>query len=671
MIRFSKQTAASAPAAPNRPLRAGPSRKPRRCCIAAGLLAISVASPPGFAGENSAEPAGEHAVALTGERAVALTGERAVADTGEGAVERSAENAADATAAPAAAPARAPHRGGLDAEFGDAFLDAYWRLHTEAAIAAGYYAVGSELVVPDAAARARKLRFLQDARARLAAIPAAQLDGAGRTDRAVLDNQLASEIWALTEKRDWEWDPSLYNVADAFALLLDTPYAPLEQRLRTVLARLEKVPAYYAAALANLRNPTREHTRMAIEQNTGALDVLGPALEEKVRQAALAPGERVLFARRIGAARSAIQAYVDALTAREAQGSATARSFRLGRELYEQQFAFDIASGGTAEALYQRALQEKESLLGKMDVLADELWPKAFPDAPRPANRLEKIGTLIAKLSEQHVSPEEFFATIERTIPAFERWISDHQLLTLDPTRPLQVRITPAYKRGIAAASIDAPGPYDATAATFFNVDPIAERGPQRTESFLREYNRWVLPVLIMHEALPGHYVQLLYANKSPSRIKSLFGNGAMVEGWAVYGERMMMESGYGDDTAEQWLMYDKFNLRSVCNTILDYGVHVLDMSEADAHHLLVDEAFQTEEQAREKWHRVTVTSVQLTSYFAGYSAIYDLRERLKRQYGSGFSLKRFHERFLAYGSAPVTVIEAMLADEGLQDRQP
>jgi uncharacterized protein (DUF885 family) len=250
-------------------------------------------------------------------------------------------------------------------------------------------------------------------------------------------------------------------------------------------------------------------------------------------------------------------------------------------------------------------------------------------------------------------------------IPELEQWVSDHNLVTLDPAKPLQVRITPKYKQGVAGASIDAPGPYDAGARTYFNVTPLDDLTPERAESSLREYNRWMLPILVIHEAVPGHYVQLVYSNKSPSLIKSIFGNGAMVEGWAVYGERMMLESGYGDDTAEEWLMYSKWNLRSVCNTILDYGVHVLGMSEADAKELLIHQAFQSDEEVREKWRRVTLSSVQLTSYFAGYSAIYDLRERLKREQGAQFDLKRFHEKFLSYGSAPVQVIEEMMSGAG------
>jgi uncharacterized protein (DUF885 family) len=492
------------------------------------------------------------------------------------------------------------------------------------------------------------------------------LDAATRTDRAVLEIQLQGEIWYLTKFRDWEWNPSLYNVAEPFALLSATEYAPLEVRLRAVLARLANVPAYYAAAKSSIKNPTREHTELAIKQNSGALEVFGPELGGQIARASLTHGERALFTKRIAAARAAITDYISWLKAEDqALAGGTPRSFRIGLDLYEPKFSYDIASGSTASALYERAQQEKERLLTRMDLLADELWPKYFPDAPRPDDRLDKIGTLIDKMSEQHIARTDLFKEVSRTIPELEQWVTVHNLVKLDTAKPLQVRITPKYKQGVAGASVDAPGPYDADARTYFNVTPLDDLSPERAESSLREYNLWMLPILVIHEAVPGHYVQLEYANRSPSLIKSLFGNGAMIEGWAVYGERMMLESGYGEDSAEEWLIYSKWNLRSVSNTILDYSVHVLGMSEADAKRFLSHEAFQSDEEVREKWRRVTLTSVQLTSYFAGYSAIYDFRERLKKQHPGQFDLKRFHEQFLSYGSAPVRVIEEMMTGAG------
>jgi uncharacterized protein (DUF885 family) len=547
-------------------------------------------------------------------------------------------------------------------QFGTSFLDRYWQLHTDDAIFEGYFKVADLLIVPDETARKDQLHFLQGALARLQKFPEGLLDAATGTDRAVLENQLRSEIWSLTQYRIWEWDPAQYNVAEPFALLLNTEYAPLEARLRAVLARLKSVPAYYAAAKQSLKNPTREHTQLAIEQNNGALDVFGSDLEQQIAAAKLNESERALFKQRISAARASISDYVEWLKALDARlASGSRRSFRLGRELYEQQFALKIASGTTAEGLYQRAINEKERLLIRMDLLSDQLWPKYFPNAAKPEERLEKIGTLIGKLSEQHIASGDFFREVQRTIPELEQWVMDHHLLTLDLRKPLEVRITPKYKQGIAGASFDPPGPYDADARSYFNVTPLDELSAAAAESYLREYNRWILPVLAIHEAVPGHYVQSVYANKSSSLIKSVFFNDAMVEGWAVYAERMMLESGFGNDTGEQWLMYTKWNLRSVCNTILDYGVHVLGTSKEAATQLLMHECFQSEQEATGKWRRVTLTSVQLTSYFAGYSAIYDFRERLKREQGGGFDLQRFNERFLGYGNAPVNVIEQVM----------
>jgi uncharacterized protein (DUF885 family) len=150
-------------------------------------------------------------------------------------------------------------------------------------------------------------------------------------------------------------------------------------------------------------------------------------------------------------------------------------------------------------------------------------------------------------------------------------------------------------------------------------------------------------------------------ANRSASLVKSLFGNGAMVEGWAVYGERMMLDAGYGDNAPELWLMWCKWNLRSVSNTILDYGIHVQNMTRAQAMDLLVRQAFQTQQEADEKWIRAQLSSVQLASYFSGYSDIMELRERRKQQLGERFNLKEFHDQFLGYGNAPVRVIGQLM----------
>lgn len=553
----------------------------------------------------------------------------------------------------------------FEQRFGDAFLQQYWRRNSDMAVSVGYYRAADQLTVPNAQYRRDYVRFLSDAVRALQAIPNQTLSDRNRTDWAVLDSQLRYERWSLTSLREWQWNPAQYNIAAAFALIFNTSYAPLKQRLRSALARLRHVPAYYDAARQAIRRPTREHTVLGIEQNQGALDLFGAELQRQIDGADLTTDERALFAQRLDGARAAIAGYVVWLKNLDAtQARTDARSFRIGKALYDQKFLYVHQSGEDAESLYGRALQEKQAVLARMASLADQLWQQYFPGTDAPEDRFDKIGRLIGKLSANHVAPPDYMASIERLIPVLTQWVMTHDLIDLDPSKPLQLRATPLYERGVAIAGIEAPGPYDPGASTYFNVDPLDQDKPAQNESLLREYNNWMLPVFIIHEAIPGHYVQLLYANRSPSRIKSIFGNGAMIEGWAVYCERMMLESGYGNNAPEQWLIYWKWYLRSVSNTILDYGVHVQGMTEAQARTLLMREAFQSEQEVAAKWQRVQRSSVQLTQYFSGFSAIYRLREKLMRAQGHGFDLKLFHQQFLSYGSAPVALIASLMFPE-------
>ena len=542
------------------------------------------------------------------------------------------------------------------------FLLALWRIDPESAIAAGKYDGAANMTVPSAATRVQQLAFANDWLQKLGRIDTGKLSTKQRTDHALLTNKLNADRWYLTSFREFEWNPALYNIAAPIDLVLGTEYAAKPQRLRTLLKRIASVPAYYQAAQASIVNPTHEHTQLALQQAPGTMIVLAE-LGKAAQESILNQAEKTQFAQRIAAAGDALLGYVDFLTALDKKQMATntARSFRIGKALYEPKFAYDVQAGSSAEQTYQKALSAREQLLARMDALADELWTKTMGATAKPLDRTAKIGMVIERLSANHIPREQFFQEIRRQIPVLSDWVVKNKLLTLDASKPLVVRETPPYQRGVAGASIDAPGPYRPQDSTFYNVTPLDGLSAEQAESTLREYNQWILQILNIHEAIPGHYAQLVYANKSPSLVKSLFGNGAMIEGWAVYGERMMLESGYGDNTPEMWLMYSKWNLRVVTNTILDYSVHVLDMTEAQAMDLLVRQAFQTKSEATEKWHRAKVSSVQLTSYFSGYSEIMELREQRKQALGPKFVLKDFHEQFLGYGSAPVKMIKELM----------
>lgn len=542
------------------------------------------------------------------------------------------------------------------------FVTALWRIDPEDGIYVGKFDAAARLTIPDAATRAKKLAFIDEWLDKFGKLNADKLSPNQRTDLAVLLNKLNYERWQLTTFREFEWNPAEYNVAQAFDLILTTEYAAKAQRLRTILKRLAEVPAYYQAAQASIVNPTHEHTQLAIQQAPGTLVVLAD-LGKAAQESILTPQEKAIFAQRIANAGTAVVAWVDFLTDLDKSQvqMQNARSFRIGKDLYEQKFAFEIQSASTGEQTYRKALAARDELLTRMDGLADQLWDKTMGAAAKPADRYQKIGMVIDKLSLQHTTAANFLPEIRRQIPQLQEYVIKNNLVTIDPSKPLVVRETPLYQRGVAGASIDAPGPYRPKDKTYYNVTPLDGLTPEQAESSLREYNNWMLQILNIHEAIPGHYTQLMNANRSPSLVKALFGNGAMVEGWAVYGERMMLESGYGDNAPELWLMWCKWNLRSVSNTILDYSVHVLGMTREQAIDLLVRQAFQTPQEAAEKWKRAQLSSVQLSSYFSGYSDIMELRERRKEQLGERFDLKQFHDQFLGYGNAPVKIIGQLM----------
>jgi uncharacterized protein (DUF885 family) len=549
-------------------------------------------------------------------------------------------------------------------KYSQQFIDELWALSPTWALYSGKHVNDGYLDIPNQASRDKTLQFVKQQQAALAQFDPQLLSANELIDYKLLSNLVESMQWEITRFKGWQWDPSNYNVAGGFAQIINEDFAPLDERLGSVIARLENVPAYYEAARQNISEPTLEHTQLAIMQNKGAFSVLSAELAQQVTDSGLSAEQKALFTQRFDAATAAIKQHIEWLTALETKLTENGgRDFRIGETLYEEKFAFDIQSGMTAKQLYDKAVADKNHVQQEMAKITDTIWSK-YIDTPKPADERHAIRQLIDVLSTKHVKRENFVAEVRKQIPELIKFVNDKQLVTLDPKKPLIVRETPEYMRGFAGASISAPGPYDKGGNTYYNVSPLDDMSDESAESYLREYNHWILQVLNIHEAIPGHYTQLVFSNQSPSLVKSLFGNGAMIEGWAVYTERMMLEEGYGNFEPEMWLMYYKWNLRVICNTILDYSIQVNGMGEQEVIDLLENEAFQQRAEAEGKWRRATLSQVQLTSYYAGYREIYDFREQLKAKQGENFDLKQFHEQFLSYGSAPVKFIKQLMTDK-------
>jgi uncharacterized protein (DUF885 family) len=541
------------------------------------------------------------------------------------------------------------------------FIEDLWKVYPNWASELSYHKYDSVLTVPDAANDELQLKFIAANLDSLKKYELKELSDNNKTDYYMIENELNKRKWQLQEEKAYQWNPAGYNAPALFGELLNGKYDSLDTRLHNFYLKMRNIPAFYEAAKQNIHNPTLEHTQLAIEQNGGSTSIFESELAAKLKKSHLPDAEKKEIEARAKQSVAAIKSYVEWLKKLD---NKTPRSFRLGKELYAKKFEFEIQSGYTIDQIYEKAIAHKKELHSKMYILADRLWSKYMGNAAKPADTLAVIKDVIDKISLKHTTADLFQTTIEKQLPLLIDFVKKKDLLYIDPSKPLVVRKEPSYMAGVAGASISPPGPYDKNADTYYNVGSLAGWSKDKQESFLREYNDYILQILNIHEAIPGHYTQLVYSNQSPSLIKSILGNAAMVEGWAVYTERMMMENGYGNQEDEMWLMYYKWNLRATCNTILDYSVHVKDMSKEDAMHLLITEGFQQQAEAEGKWRRVSVTQVQLCCYFTGYTEIYDFREELKKQMGDQFNLKKFHEKFLSYGSAPVKYIrELMLAE--------
>jgi len=548
------------------------------------------------------------------------------------------------------------------------FFAELWALFPASASAVGLHEFDGQLKVPTAHRQEEIRGFYKKYLGRLGQIDKNVLHSSEAMDYELVKNYLEGSAWEQDVLKAQEWNPQTYNIGNTLAVVLEGGTTGEAQKLKAMAQKLAVVPEYYEAAIKNIKKPTREHLEFAIKQIGSLPDYLKGDVKRRFEASSLSVAEKTDAALKIDAAIKAANTFVDKLQAMRNKLEKTKgfRSFRLGRELYAQKFVYDLQASHTADEIFKKAIEQKASTHAEMIKIADELWPKYFPKQKKPAQKLSMVKKLLEKISQNHIKPAEFLPTIEKQIPQLWDFVVKKNLLTLDPKKKLKVRATPVYERGFAGASVDSPGPFDADRETFYNVTPLDGMPPEKQESYLREYNNYTLQILNIHEAIPGHYVQLVYSLKSPSLIKQVFGSGTMIEGWAVYGERMMLEAGYGNNEPEMWLMYHKWRLRVICNTILDYSLHNLNMSKTEALKLLIGEAFQETAEAAEKWNRATYSQVQLASYFTGFTEIYEFREELKKAQGSKFNLKAFNEKFLSYGSAPIKFIKEDMRKEWL-----
>jgi uncharacterized protein (DUF885 family) len=533
----------------------------------------------------------------------------------------------------------------------------------------GDHSADDKLDQVDAKARSRVRTLYKGLLRKLSAIDRNALSRANQVDAELLRNELEYEVWSIDTFQEWAWDPLVYVHLAGSSIygLVARDFAPLDTRLVAAAARLEQMPRFFRQARAAI-DPARVpkiHAETAIKQNPGLNSIIETMIVPRMGDVSPATRQRLEAA--IEVAKDAVarqQTWLEDELLPRAAGD-----FRIGAALFDAKLAFTLNSSLGRKEIKARAEAEYESVRNQMYEVAKQVYaaknPYAtFPDTPDEAYKQVVIRSAL-ELAYQSLPPRDGIVDVARQeLKRASDFVVEHNIVTM-PSEPVEIIIMPEFQRGVSVAYLDPPGPLDKGQKAFYAVAPLPEDWTdEQVHSFLREYNLYSIRDLTIHEGVPGHYVQLSLSNRYPSTLRSVLWSGPMVEGWAVYAERMMVDEGYGGDDPLQRLITLKWYLRAVTNAIIDQAIHVDSMTREQALKLMIEGGFQEEREAAGKWVRAQLTSTQLSTYFVGYQEHMELRKAVQAAWGDEFTLRRYHDQALSYGSPPVRFIRALMLDE-------
>jgi uncharacterized protein (DUF885 family) len=518
----------------------------------------------------------------------------------------------------------------------------------------------------DAGRRAR-IDFLTDAEQRVSALDPATLSRDDAIDRRILLENIAASRFFEERLREPEWNALSYTYLFGGGLfaLLSREFAPLTDRLRSAAARMRALPAALDQARATLRSGgeravSRFHTERAIATIAGVADLARQAAAEAARL------DDARLRTEVEAAADEAARAVDEFTVwlRDELLPAANGDVRLGAELYREKFRHALKSDLSPEDLAARAQAAFDEVRAEMTRLARQLWPAWVGEEAQPSDDNVLVRRVLDAIASDHPGADELLDYCRAENERIEAFIRQIDLIGL-ADEPLEIIWTPEFLRAFGGAMLIPPGPLDRGLSSFFAITPMPDDWTDaQRESYLREENRRQLRLLTIHEAVPGHYLQLAYSNRCPSLVRSIFASGVFAEGWAVYVTQVMMDVGYGGDDAALMLVHWKFYLRAIINAMIDIRIHSGSMDRDEAMRLMVEDGFQEESEAANKWDRARLSSTQLCEYFLGYVSMSDLeREARHRASAEGveFAWRPFLESVLAHGTPSTPVIRDIL----------
>lgn len=517
-----------------------------------------------------------------------------------------------------------------------------------------------------AEAKQQEAAFCRAYLERLGQIPASELSRANQVDAAMLGHSLRAHLWHFDVLREWTWNPMSYTglAGNAVYSLMARDFAPLPERLGCAASRLGQFPRLMAQVREILDPPRvpKIHAETAVKQNSGVISIIDNTIAPHLET--LPPAARARLAQAMDTARLAIQTHQKWLE-NELLPQA-AGDFRIGPELYDKKLAFTLRGPMTRQEIRRRAESELTRATDEMYEIAAKLHRQEHPGAKPPARLSPKYkqGIIRAALEIAYrdtLEPENIVAAAKQSLESAAKFVRGAALVTM-PDDPVDIIVMPEFRRGTSLAYCDSPGPLDVGLKTYYAIAPPPEDWTaEQVRSYLREYNVRSLHNLTVHEAMPGHFLQLARSNRYPSTLRAMLGSGVFIEGWAVYAEQMMIDQGYLEGDPLMRLVALKWDLRSAANAIIDQAVHTEGMTRDQAMALMMDDTFQEEREAADKWTRAQLTSTQLSTYFVGGLEHAALRREIEAAWGGEFDLRKYHDTVLSFGSPPTQYVRALI----------
>jgi uncharacterized protein (DUF885 family) len=536
----------------------------------------------------------------------------------------------------------------------DEYFDFYFRSNPTAATQAGFHQYDHKLEDYSRLAVEAEIVGLTKSKTQFSAIQASELPEESRGDLEVLTSAIQASLLELQTIQMWKRDPDTYTsgVSYSIFLIMRRNFAPLEQRLGSVIAREGEIPKALEAARQNLSNPPRVYTEVALQQLPDTIEFFRndvPKAFDAVKDPKLladfkASNDRVV---------EALTQYQKFL--RNDLLPASKGDFRLGAENFIKKLQYDEMLDIPLDRLLEIGYADLHRNQQRLKEVAAQIDPKRTPAA------------VLADLRKEHPPADQLLQTFRDTLGGLREFIQQKKIITLPSTDPPNVEETPPFARALSTASMDTPGAYETKAKeAMFNVTlPEPDWKPEKVEEWMQSFNRGTIVSTAIHEVYPGHYTQFLWLQAAPSKTRKLLYNTSNAEGWAHYTEQMMLDEGYGNGDPKLRLGQLLDALLRDARFIAGIQMHTGKMTLDQAQKFFVDEGYQVPPVAEEEAKRGTSDPTYLY-YTLGKLQILKLREDYRKLRGNEFTLEEFHDRFMRQGSVPMKIIrKSMLGSDG------